>query len=113
MSQAAQPPPAGSLVVSFIDVRRGDAVLLQLSGKSYLRGADKLQEGANVVNFLKIRGIYRLYIVVASNPTADCVGSFLKVFALIKSRRATLLEILRRSLPSRLSAQVRDEGSLW
>ncbi|HLM78221.1 MAG TPA: hypothetical protein VK361_07525 [Rubrobacteraceae bacterium] len=69
-------------------MRRGDAVLLQLSGKSYLRGADKLRGGANVVNFLKIRGIYRLYIVVASNPTADCVGSFLKVFALIKSRRA-------------------------
>jgi competence protein ComEC len=32
----AQPPSTGSLVVSFIDAGQGDAVLVQVGGKSYL-----------------------------------------------------------------------------
>ncbi|MDP8951431.1 MAG: hypothetical protein M3N18_04185 [Actinomycetota bacterium] len=43
--QMAQPPPAGSLVVSFIGVGQGDAVLVQSGGESYLLDAGKPEEG--------------------------------------------------------------------
>jgi beta-lactamase superfamily II metal-dependent hydrolase len=34
MPGTAQPPPSGSLVVSYIDVGQGDAVLIQSGGKT-------------------------------------------------------------------------------
>ena len=73
------PPPAGALVVSFIDVGQGDAVLVQSGGKSYLLDAGKPQEGPNVVDFLKSRGVEGLDGIVVSNPDADHIGGFLDV----------------------------------
>ena len=75
----SQPPPAGALVVSFIDVGQGDAVLVQSGGKSYLLDAGKPQEGPNVVDFLRSRGIEALDGIVVSNPDADHIGGFLDV----------------------------------
>ncbi len=77
--QTAQPPPAGSLVVSFIDVGQGDAVLVQSGGESYLVDAGKPQEGPNVVDFLRSRGVKALDGIVVSNPDADHIGGFLDV----------------------------------
>jgi beta-lactamase superfamily II metal-dependent hydrolase len=37
----SQPPPAGTLVVSFIEVEQGDVVLVQSGGKNYLLDAGK------------------------------------------------------------------------
>ncbi len=77
---AAQPAPAGALVVSFIDVGQGDAVLVQSGGRSYLVDAGKSQEGPNVVDFLRSRGVAnRLDGIVVSNPDADHIGGFLDV----------------------------------
>ena len=73
------PPPAGALVVSFIDVGQGDAVLVQSGGKSYLLDAGKPQEGPNVVDFLRSRGVEGLDGIVVSNPDADHIGGFLDV----------------------------------
>ena len=75
----SQPPPAGALVVSFIDVGQGDAVLVQSGGRSYLVDAGKPQEGPNVVDFLRSRGVERLDGIVVSNPDADHIGGFLDV----------------------------------
>ena len=75
----SQPPPAGALVVSFIDVGQGDAVLVQSGGKSYLVDAGKPQEGPNVVDFLRSRGVEALDGIVVSNPDADHIGGFLDV----------------------------------
>ena len=75
----SQPPPAGALVVSFIDVGQGDAVLVQAGGNSYLVDAGKPQEGPNVVDFLKGRGVESLDGIVVSNPDADHIGGFLDV----------------------------------
>ncbi len=77
--RTTQPPPAGSLVVSFIDVGQGDAVLVQSGGKNYLIDAGRPEEGPKVVDFLRSRGVESLEAVVVSNPDADHVGGFLDV----------------------------------
>ncbi|MBA3492277.1 MAG: hypothetical protein H0T55_09425, partial [Rubrobacteraceae bacterium] len=51
------PPPSGSLSVSFIDVGQGDSVLVQAGGESYLIDAGRPEEGPNVVDFLRGRGV--------------------------------------------------------
>ena len=74
------PPPSGSLSVSFIDVGQGDGVLVQAAGESYLVDAGRPEEGPNVVDFLRSRGVDELDGIVVSNPDADHIGGFLDVF---------------------------------
>ena len=76
---AAQPPPSGSLSVSFIDVGQGDGVLVQAGPESYLIDAGRAEEGPNVVDFLRSRGVESLDGIVVSNPDADHIGGFLDV----------------------------------
>jgi competence protein ComEC len=73
------PPPSGSLSVSFIDVGQGDGVLVQAGGTSHLIDAGRPEEGPNVVDFLRARGVERLDGIVVSNPDADHIGGFLDV----------------------------------
>jgi competence protein ComEC len=73
-------PPSGSLSVSFIDVGQGDGVLVQAGAESYLIDAGRPEEGPNVVDFLRSRGVDRLEGIVVSNPDADHIGGFLDVF---------------------------------
>ncbi len=73
------PPPSGALSVSFIDVGQGDAVLVQAAGESYLIDAGRPEEGPNVVDFLRSRGVEKLEGIVVSNPDADHIGGFLDV----------------------------------
>jgi competence protein ComEC len=65
---AAPPPPSGSLSVSFIDVGQGDGVLVQAGGESYLIDAGRAEEGPNVVDFLRGRGVESLDGIVVTNP---------------------------------------------
>jgi competence protein ComEC len=74
------PPPSGSLSVSFIDVGQGDGVLVQAGGEEYLIDAGRAEEGPNVVDFLRSRGVDDLDGIVVSNPDADHIGGFLDVF---------------------------------
>jgi competence protein ComEC len=76
----ASPPPSGSLSVSFIDVGQGDGVLVQAGGEEYLIDAGRPEEGPNVVDFLRSRGVEDLDAIVVSNPDADHIGGFLDVF---------------------------------
>jgi competence protein ComEC len=76
----AAPPPSGSLSVSFIDVGQGDGVLVQAGGEDYLIDAGRPEEGPNVVDFLRSRGVKDLDGIVVSNPDADHIGGFLDVF---------------------------------
>lgn len=73
------PPPSGSLAVSFIDVGQGDAVLVQAGGTSHLIDAGRTEEGPNVVDFLRDRGVRSLDGIIVSNPDADHIGGFLDV----------------------------------
>jgi competence protein ComEC len=76
----ASPPPADSLSVSFIDVGQGDGVLVQAGSEDYLIDAGRAEEGPNVVDFLRSRGVDKLDGIVVSNPDADHIGGFLDVF---------------------------------
>jgi beta-lactamase superfamily II metal-dependent hydrolase len=63
------PPPSRSLSVSFIDVGQGDAVLVQGGGENYLIDSGRAEEGANVVDFLRGRGVQnKLEGIVVTNP---------------------------------------------
>jgi competence protein ComEC len=64
----ASPPPSGSLSVSFIDVGQGDGVLVQAGGEEYLIDAGRPEEGPNVVDFLRSRGVEDLDAIVVTNP---------------------------------------------
>ena len=64
----AAPPPSGSLSVSFIDVGQGDGVLVQAGGEEYLIDAGRPEEGPNVVDFLRSRGVQDLDGIVVTNP---------------------------------------------
>jgi competence protein ComEC len=64
----AAPPPSGSLSVSFIDVGQGDGVLVQAGGEDYLIDAGRAEEGPNVVDFLRSRGVESLDGIVVTNP---------------------------------------------
>ncbi len=64
----ASPPPAGSLSVSFIYVGQGDRVLVQAGGTDYLKDAGRAEEGPNVVDFLRSRGVELLDGIVVTNP---------------------------------------------
>jgi competence protein ComEC len=75
-----QPPPSGSLSVSFIDVGQGDGVLVQAGSTNHLIDAGRPEEGPNVVDFLRSRGVRKLDGIVVSNPDADHIGGFLDVF---------------------------------
>ncbi len=74
------PPPSDSLSISFIDVGQGDGVLVQAGGENYLLDAGRAEEGPNVVDFLRSRGVEHLDGIVVSNPDADHIGGFLDVF---------------------------------
>src|ERR671916_2816511 len=79
-SGGASPPPSGSLSVSFIDVGQGDSVLVQAGGEGYLIDAGRAEEGPNIVDFLRDRGVRDLDGIVVSNPDADHIGGFTDVF---------------------------------
>jgi hypothetical protein len=55
LMSGASSPPSGSLSVSFIDVGQGDGVLVQAGGEDYLVDAGRVEEGPNVVDFLRSR----------------------------------------------------------
>lgn len=71
---ATAPPPAGALVVSFIDVGQGDATLVQSGGESYLVDGGPPEAGPEVVDFLRSRGVEELDGLVATHPDADHIG---------------------------------------
>jgi competence protein ComEC len=67
----ASPPPADSLSVSFIDVGQGDGVLVQAGDENYLIDAGRAEEGPNVVDFLRSRGVESLGGIVVTNPRSS------------------------------------------
>jgi len=68
------PPPSGSLSISFIDVGQGDSILVQAGDENYLIDAGRPEEGPNVVDFLRSRGVRELDGMVNTSGDADHVG---------------------------------------
>jgi competence protein ComEC len=49
-------------------VGQGDGVLVQAGGEDYLIDSGRAEEGANVVDFLRGRGVEELEGIVVTNP---------------------------------------------
>ncbi len=106
------PPPSGSLSVSFIDVGQGDGVLVQAGGTNHLIDAGRPEEGPNVVDFLRARGVRELDGIVVSNPDADHIGGFLAVFEALEVERVYVSGDAKGTLTYNTFLRgVRDEGS--
>ena len=106
------PPPSGSLSVSFIDVGQGDAVLVQAGGTNHLIDAGRPEEGPNVVDFLRSRGVRELDGIVVSNPDADHIGGFLDVFDAFSVERVYVSGDPKGTLTyNSFLRGVREEGS--
>jgi len=107
----AQPPPSGSLVVSFMDVGQGDGVLVQSGGESYLLDAGKAQADPEVVDFLRSRGVESLDGIVVSNPDADHIGGFEDVLGTFEVANVYLSGDLKGTFTyNSFLRAVRDEG---
>jgi competence protein ComEC len=108
----ASPPASGSLSVSFIDVGQGDGVLVQAGEENYLIDAGRTEEGPNVVDFLRSRGVEDLDAIVVSNPDADHIGGFLEVFEAFEVRVVYLSGDPKATLSyNSFLRGVREEGS--
>jgi competence protein ComEC len=78
------PPRPGELVVSFLDVGQGDAVLLQRDGRSVL--FDTGPPGGPILRRLAEAGVERLDLLVITHAEADHEGMALPVIAAYRPR---------------------------
>ena len=71
---------AKDMKVHFISVGQGDSILIQSpNGKNMLVDGGAKSAGADVVAFLKSKGVSRLDYVVATHPDADHIGGLIAV----------------------------------
>lgn len=71
---------AKDMKVHFIDVGQGDSILIQSpDGKNILVDGGTKAAGADVVAFLKTKGVNKLDYVVATHPDADHIGGLISV----------------------------------
>ena len=76
LSAVAKTPP---LIVDFLDVGQGDAIVLRIEDKAVL--IDSGNRGKPVVTQLKMLGVDTLNLAVASHPHADHIGSMKAVLS--------------------------------
>jgi competence protein ComEC len=71
----------GEVIVSFIDVGQGDAILLRTGENAVLiDGGDTARRNVNsLMDYLRDAGITRLCYVVATHPHADHIGGLITV----------------------------------
>jgi competence protein ComEC len=84
LQQQPLPPRPGELVVSFLDVGQGDAVLLQRDGSSVL--FDTGPPGGPILRRLAEAGVERLDLLVITHAEADHEGMALPVIAAYRPR---------------------------
>jgi len=72
-------PAQGEILVHFIDVGQGDAVLIQSRDHAVLIDAGEPRYGQQVVTHLRDAGVTRLDYVVATHPHSDHIGGLTHV----------------------------------
>jgi competence protein ComEC len=79
-SVALQPPPKGTLQVTFLDVGQGDAALIQFpNGKTMLVDGGPPESATALLGKLRQLRVQRIDWLVASHPHSDHIGGFVKV----------------------------------
>ena len=85
---------------------------MQAGEENYLIDAGRTEEGPNVVDFLRSRGVEELDGIVVSNPDSDHIGGFLDVFEAFEVRSVYLSGDPKGTLTyNSFLRGVRDEGS--
>ena len=67
-------PVEGNLNIYFIDVGQADSILITNNNSSMLIDAGNNEDGQDVVNFIKDKGITKLDYVVGTHPHEDHIG---------------------------------------
>ncbi len=67
-------PVEGNLNIYFIDVGQADSILITNNNSSMLIDAGNNEDGEDVVNFIKDKGITKLDYVVGTHPHEDHIG---------------------------------------
>ncbi len=73
--------PGGDLVVHFIDVGQGDAILAQTAERNVLIDGGTRGAGQTVADYLRSLGISSLDLVIATHPHEDHIGGLLTVLS--------------------------------
>lgn len=68
-----------TLRVHFINVNRGESVLLEYGGKNALIDSGSADSADKVISYLNGRGVVSLDLVVVSTPTPDRIGAMNRV----------------------------------
>ena len=69
----------GEMLVHFIDVGQGDAVLVQTAGHNVLIDGGDNHMGERLANYLRSHGVYQLSYIIATHPHADHIGGLITV----------------------------------
>ena len=69
----------GEIIVSFLDVGQGDAILVRTSENAVLIDAGEHRQRDVVLNYLAEAGISRLDYVVATHPHSDHIGGLVRI----------------------------------
>lgn len=69
----------GNLVIYFLDVGQADAILVENNNKFMLIDAGNYEDGKNIVDFLKRRGVTKLDSVIATHVHDDHIGGMARV----------------------------------
>ena len=79
-SAALQPPPKGTLQITFFDVGQGDAALIQFpNGKTMLVDGGPPESATALLGKLRQLRVQRIDWLVASHPHSDHIGGFVKI----------------------------------
>ena len=73
-NQNVQVPTGENLVVDYIDVGQADSILITTQDKAMLIDAGNNEDGDDVVEFIKSKGITKLDYVIGTHPHEDHIG---------------------------------------
>lgn len=85
---------AAPVEVHFIDVGKGDSILIKAGDRSMLVDGGRPVEGPKLVSYLKSQGITSIDVMVATHPHADHIGGLLGVL-----REIPVKEVLDSGIP--------------